>query len=251
MQFPRRGQPAPLGVLYDSSLDGGIDQVLALAMLFGFAALQQVRIPSLTHEPFQPAERGVSRCGRPILRADLAGDFVPNKIPLPIGMASTGKPVDSVPPMVSAPLAKLGADGKPGLSPRHGEAERHGRSDRADAQRADGAGRSERRRDSRRPPRRICCRCMALPGGKDWAAKKARVLSIAGGRFEGSARRSGHPSRCCRLPEAARRMARADRDGGRGAERGAAVSGETLNAIAAWAPNHPVVDAYRALKPMP
>jgi len=45
MQFSRRGQPAPLGVLYDSSLDGGIDQVLALAMLFGFAALQQVRIP--------------------------------------------------------------------------------------------------------------------------------------------------------------------------------------------------------------
>ena len=52
MQFSRRGQPAPLGVLYDSSLDGGIDQVLALAMLFGYAALQQVRIPSLTTSRF-------------------------------------------------------------------------------------------------------------------------------------------------------------------------------------------------------
>jgi hypothetical protein len=38
MQFPRGGQPAPLGVLYDSSVDGGIDQILALAMLYGFSA---------------------------------------------------------------------------------------------------------------------------------------------------------------------------------------------------------------------
>ena len=28
---------------------------------------------------------------------------------------------------------------------------------------------------------------MALPDGKEWAAKKARVLSIAGGRFDGGA----------------------------------------------------------------
>ena len=52
MQIPRRGQPAPLGVLYDSSLDGGIDQLLALAMLFGMSALQQLRIPSLTTRRF-------------------------------------------------------------------------------------------------------------------------------------------------------------------------------------------------------
>ena len=101
----RRGQPAPLGVLYDSSLDGGIDQVLALAMLFGFAALQQVRIPSLTTSRFS-LQNAAFLDVVAHFSADLAGDFVPNKIPLPIGMASTGKPVEAVPPMVSAPLAK-------------------------------------------------------------------------------------------------------------------------------------------------
>ena len=75
MQFSRRGQPAPLGVLYDSSLDGGIDQVLALAMLFGFAALQQVRIPSLTTSRLQPAECGVSRRGCQILFRGSRGRF--------------------------------------------------------------------------------------------------------------------------------------------------------------------------------
>ena len=93
MQFPRRGQPAPLGVLYDSSLDGGIDQVLALAMLFGFAALQQVRIPSLTTSRFTLQNAAFLDVVARFFAADLAGDFVPNKIPLPIGMASTGKPV--------------------------------------------------------------------------------------------------------------------------------------------------------------
>ena len=119
--------------------------------------------------------------------ADLAGDFVPNKIPLPIGMTSTGKQTDTVPPMVSVPLAKVDADGKPVYSRGIEKAERHGRSDRADAQRADGSGRSERRRDSCRRCPRISSRCMTLPGGKDWAAKKARVLSISAGRFEGNA----------------------------------------------------------------
>ena len=94
--FPRRGQPAPLGVLYDSSLDGGIDQVLALAMLFGYAALQQVRIPSLTTSRFTLQNAAFLDAVARFFAADLAGDFVPNKIPLPIGMASTGKQADAV-----------------------------------------------------------------------------------------------------------------------------------------------------------
>ena len=117
MQFPRRGQPAPLGVLYDTSLDGGIDQILALAMLFGFSALQQVRIPSLTTSRYNLKNAAFLDVVARFFAADLAGDFVPNKIPLPIGMAATGKPSDAVPPMVGVPLAKTGADGKPVTGP--------------------------------------------------------------------------------------------------------------------------------------
>src|SRR3990170_6308643 len=113
MQFSRRGLPAPLGVLFDSSLDGGIDQILALAMLFGFAAQQQLRIPSLTTSRFNLQNAAFLDVVARFFAAELAGDFVQNKIPLPIGMASTGKQADAVPPMVSVPLAKIGPEGQP------------------------------------------------------------------------------------------------------------------------------------------
>ena len=93
---------------------------------------------------------------------------------------------------------------------------------------------------------------MANPGRQGTGPpKKARVLSIAGGRFDGGA---------------ADPVIRADVAGFRkllaewptqivmaGAELNEALPfpGSSLDAIAAWAPNHPVVDAYRAFKPMP
>ena len=185
MQFPRRGQPAPLGVIYDSSLDGGIDQVLALAMLFGFAALQQVRIPSLTTSRFTLQNAAFLDAVARFFAADLAGDFVPNKIPLPIGMASTGKPAEAVPPMVSAPLAKVDADGKPvyprGVEKLNDTADPIALMRNALTAQVDQNGAVIL---AGLPANLLAL--MALPGGQDWAAKKARVLSIAGGRFDGN-----------------------------------------------------------------
>ena len=251
MQFPRRGQPAPLGVLYDSSLDGGIDQILALAMLFGFAALQQVRIPSLTTSRFNLQNAAFLDVVARFFAADLAGDFVPNKIPLPIGMASTGKQTDAVPPMVSVAARQSRRRRQAGLCPRRREAERHGRSGGADAQRADGAGRSERRRDSRRPPGES-----ALADG---AARRQGLGGEEGARAEHCRRAASTEARPIRsfapmlpgfrklLAEWPARIVMA------GAELNEALPfpGSSLDAIAAWAPNHPVVDAYRAFKPMP
>src|SRR5688572_20728958 len=118
MQFSRRGQPAPLGVVFDSSLDDGVDQILALAMLFGLAATQSVRVPSVSTSRFNLKNAAFLDLVARFFSADLAGDFVPNKIPLPIGMYSSGRQSDVVPPMVSAALTKVGPDGK---SPyRHG-----------------------------------------------------------------------------------------------------------------------------------
>ena len=42
----------PLGVAFDSSLDGEIDQVLALAMLFGFDSRRQIRLAALSTSRF-------------------------------------------------------------------------------------------------------------------------------------------------------------------------------------------------------
>ena len=250
MQFSRRGQPAPLGVLYDSSLDGGMDQVLALAMLFGFAALQQVRIPSLTTSRFSLQNAALLDVVARFFSADLAGDFVPNKIPLPIGMASTGKAVESVPPMVSAPLAKLGADGTPvyarGVEKLNDTADPIALIRNALTAQVDQNGAVIL---AGLPANLLAL--LALPGGKDWAAKKARVLTIAGGRFEGNGAdpivRTDVPGYRKLLAEWPGRIVMA------GAELNEALPfpTETLNAIASWAPNHPVVDACRAGKPAP
>ena len=52
MQAPQTQKKPPLAVLFDSSLDGDIDQVLALAMLFGLAGRQQARVASLSTSVF-------------------------------------------------------------------------------------------------------------------------------------------------------------------------------------------------------
>ena len=127
-------------------------------MLFGLSALQQMRIPSLTTSRFNLQNAAFLDVVARFFAADLAGDFVQNKIPLPIGMASTGKQSDAVPPMLAAALTKVECRGQACVSARHRETERHRRSDCADAQRAHGAEstRTARSFSRARPP--ICSR---------------------------------------------------------------------------------------------
>ena len=52
MQSPQTPAKPPLAVLFDSSLDGDIDQVLALAMLFGLEGRRQIRVAALSTSRF-------------------------------------------------------------------------------------------------------------------------------------------------------------------------------------------------------
>jgi hypothetical protein len=76
---------APLGVIFDTSLEGEIDQVLSLAMLFGFEGTRQIRVPSLSSSRFNlRTARFLDLISR-FFGGEQAGDFVVNRIPLPIG----------------------------------------------------------------------------------------------------------------------------------------------------------------------
>src|SRR5688572_5592594 len=103
----------PLGVVFDSSLDGSIDQILALAMLFGFEGRRQVRVPSLSTSRFNLRSAAFLDVIARFFGGEQPGDFVVNRVPLPIGMSTGGRQTEDVPPMISAVLAKAGADGKP------------------------------------------------------------------------------------------------------------------------------------------
>ena len=248
MQLSRRDQPAPLGVLFDSSLDGGIDQVLALAMLFGFAALQQVRVPSVSTSRYNLKNAAFLDVVARFFAADLAGDFVANKIPLPIGMASAGKPADVAPPMVSAVLTKTGVDGKPVYA--RGIEKLNDTADPVALMRNAMTGQVDQNGAVilAGPPTNLLS-LMANADARNWPAKKVRVLSIAGGRFDGNGAdpqiRADVPGFRKLLAEWPTRIVMA------GAELNDALPfpWASLDAIASWAPNHPVVDAYRAVKP--
>ena len=224
MQASPQRPPAPLGVLFDSSLDGGIDQVLALAMLFGFAATQRVRVPSASTSRYNLQNAAFLDLVARFFTADLAGDFVPNKIPLPIGMYSSGKQTDMVPPMVSAVLAKVGADGSP-VYPR-GIAKLNDTADPIALMRNALTAYTDQNAAvvlAGLPANLLSL--LALPGGKDWAGEEGARAEHCRRTIRRGCGRSGHPGGCGRLQEAAGRMAYAHRDGGRRAERGAAVSG--------------------------
>ena len=91
----------------------------------------------------------------------------------------------------------------------------------------------------------------ALPEARAWAARKASVLAIAAGRFDG-----GAPDPVVRADVAGFRKLLSDWPGPivmAGAELSDALPfpGASVDTGFTWAPNHPVVDAYRAFKPMP
>src|SRR5687768_10461597 len=254
MQFPGRGEPPPLGVLYDSSLDH-IDQILALSMLFGLSALQQVRIASLTTSRFSLQSAAFLDAAARFFAASATapsadGDLVRTRPPMPIGMASTGKQSDVMPAMLTAALTKTGPDGKPayprGIEKLNDTADpialmRNALTAQVDQNGAVVLAGASTNLNG----------LMVLPGGKEWAAKKARVLAIAAGRFEGN-----NADPIVRGDVAGYRKLLAEWPGRivmAGTELNEALPfpAAALDSIAAWASNHPVVDAVRALKPPP
>jgi mono/diheme cytochrome c family protein len=242
--------PAPLGVLYDSSLDGGIDQVLALAMLFGFSATQQIRVPSVSTSRFNLKSAAFLDVVARFFAAEFAGDFVQNKIPLPIGMYSSGRQTDAVSPMLSAALAKVDAEGAAvysrGIEKLNDTADPVALMRNALTSQTDQNGAII----LAGPPVNLLS-LMANPDGRNWPVKKVRVLSIAAGRFD-----NGPADPVIRADVAGFRKLLAEwptKIVMAGAELNEALPfpGGRLDDVAAWAPNHPVVDAYRAFKPMP
>src|SRR5688572_27232032 len=183
MQAPQTQKKPPAGVIFDTSLDE-IDHVLALAMLFGLEGRRQVRVPAVSTSRFNLRVARLLDLVARFYGGEQAGDVVVNRNPLPIGMMATGTQATSVPPMLDAVLSKAGADGK-SVYPRTLAS----LTDTADpvalirnglSAQIDGnaivilAG--------------LPANLLAVavnPDARAWVTRKARVLAIAGGRFDG------------------------------------------------------------------
>ena len=249
MQAPQTQKPPVPAVLFDTSLDADVDQVLAMAMLFGLEGQRKVRVGSLSTSRFNlRIARFIDLVAR-FYGGDRPGSVISRNSPT-IGMSTAGTQDDTVPAMLNAALLKTGADGPPVYL-----ATVQGVNDTADpvALIRNGLSAQVDRNAAvvlAGPPSNLVA-LTGLPEARAWAARKVSLLAIAAGRFDGgaadpvvSADVAGFRKLLAEWP-APVVMA--------GAELSEALPfpGASVDVISAWAPHHPVVDAYRAFRRMP
>ena len=213
MQFSGQAKP-PVGIIFDCDMATGVDDALALALLYGFDAKNECRAAAI----------GVSRhdlkaaafCEAVVRFYSGARGSVP-----PIGMAAWSPPAEPA-PMIAAASSKH----KHAVNSILDTAEPHALVRNALTAQHDGnavvvlAG----------PPTTLE-KALTLPNVKELIERKVRYLVAVGSAP------AGWPGPVVLVSE----------------ELGIALPfpGEAIDKHFAWSPAHPVVDAYRAFKPMP
>ncbi|HEY1759573.1 MAG TPA: DUF1592 domain-containing protein [Bryobacteraceae bacterium] len=242
MQAP--GQKAPLAVIYDSSFEG-IDQVLALALLFGFESARQAKIAALSVSRYNLSTAAFCDAVSRFYGGQAGGGFQPSRAGLPIGFPATGKPAGDV-PMLLAALSRKTPEDKPVY-----DSTIHKLNDTADVAAAIRNAISAQQEQNAvvvlSGPATNVAQALALPGPKDLFARRVRLLVVA----EPLSMSLGLDGD---IPAARKLFADWPTPivvAGAEASDGILFPGASIEKDFAWAPNHPVADAYRAYKPMP
>ncbi len=233
MQFRGQGKP-PMGVVFDSDMGTAIDSALALAMLYGLQGKNTLRLVSISvNNPNLEAAEFCDVITRFYL-GEPGGFFAPT----PIGLALAARMVPDA-PMVAAPLARRNAEGKPqyscGISKLNDTADPI-----AQIRNALTAQFDQNAVVVLKGPATNLAGVLDLPGARDLIARKAKFLCAADfGRNVPAARKllAAWPTPIVYA----------------GPEVGDALPfpGASIEKDFAWSPAHPIVDAYRAYKPMP
>src|SRR3954454_17883667 len=242
MQFLGQAKP-PVGIVFDSDMGTSIDTALALALLYGFDGKNEARVVSIsvTRSNLSSAAycEAVGRFYAGAVNGSFAGaGFGRN---LPVGMAIDGRIKDDT-GSVSVPLAKMNAEGKPVYV--HGI---HKHNDTAEVPALiRNAFTSQYDQNSialLAGPATNFAAVLDLPGVKDLLVRKCRYLAMTGGvniKADIKAARKLFAEWPTPIVVS-------------GADIGEAVHypASSIEKDFAWSPSHPVVDAYRAFKPMP
>lgn len=245
-----QGRP-PVGIIYDSDLGNRIDDVLALATLYGLDGKNECRVVSITiSKPSLKAAAFGEVIGR-FYSGAVSGAFNAAGRNLPIGLATEGpRPEDT--PMMKAVIDSKTAEGKPkyehGIHSLNDTAEPHAVIRNAFTSQHDQncivvlAG-----------PATNLVKVLDLPGTKSLIERKVRTLVMMGGDFSGSPTVEAN----IKADIAAARKLFAEWPGEiivSGYEVGAALRypASSIEKDFAWAQTpHPVVEAYRAAETMP
>jgi inosine-uridine nucleoside N-ribohydrolase len=248
MQTQGQEKP-PVGIIFDCGLGNSIDEALALALLYGVEGKNETRVISLSVS--KPNLKAAAFC-EAIARfygGASSGAFGAVGRTMPVGLADEGKSPEDT-PMLTVPLSKLNGEGAPLYS--------HGIEKLTDTAEVRALIRNALTQQHDQNcvvvltgPATNLARTLALPGAKDLIARKTLFLSVAGGAYP-----DGPPHFNIKADIAAARKLFAEWPTpivAAGDEIGASLlfPASSIEKDFAWAPAHPVVDAYRAYKPMP
>lgn len=233
MQGPGRTQP--VAVLFDSSLDDGIDQVLALAAILGCDSSRQARLAGLSLSRNSLQTAAFSELMVRFYRGEQPGS-APGRAAVPIGMFDLQAGEGSDPPMIAAVIHRVGPEGRP-LYPRSIEKLNDTADPVAVLRNALSAQQDQSAVVVLVGPAVNLLGLMALPEGPDLVRNKVRTLAVAS-----DPRAPGVADLIGRWPGP---LVTA------GADLDLRYPAAAIEEDFMWAPNHPVVDAWRAAGNLP
>jgi hypothetical protein len=231
MQFGGQVKP-PVGVVFDSAMGNTIDDPLALALLFGLQGKNESRVIGVCTS--KPSLSSAEFCD--VLVRFYTGEPGPFGVPMPIGLNTRGK--DSQPaPMISAVLAKP--------YPRTIHKMNDTADPVADIRNALSAQFDQNAIVVMTGPATNLAGLLALPEGKELIARKVRHLVVA--PWHGPSAPWDAAAATKLFTEWPTAIVAAPKEVGDQLLFPAAA----LDKEFAWAPSHPIVDAWRALQATP
>jgi hypothetical protein len=248
MQFQGQGKP-PVGVIFDSDMGNRIESALALALLYGLDGKNEARVVSVSTSKSNLHSAAYCEAIGRFYAGAVSGGFGAFGRTLPVGMADDGKSADDT-PMLTGPLSRQTPDGKPLYA--HGI---HKLNDTADVapliRNALTAQHDENAVIVLAGPATNLVRLFDLHGAMDWAVRKVRLLSVAIGSYP-----DGAPEPNIRADIAAAKRLFEQWPTpivACGSEIGQQLlfPEASIEKDFAWSQAHPIVDSYRAYKPMP
>ena len=238
----------PVGIVFDSDLGNQIDDVLALALLYGLDGKSECRVVATTVSKPNLKSAALSEVIGRFYAGEVSAAYAATGRTLPVGLATAGGHGEDT-PMMSV-LAKRTAEGKPAYA--HGIERIADTADPVDVMRNALSG--------QHPGNAVVvvagratnlATLLKFPYAGALIAERARLLVIAAGAYpEGKA----EPGILADIPAAKKLFA--EWPGpivAVGSEVGDALPfpGAAIEKDFAWSETHPVADAYRAYRQMP
>lgn len=248
MQLPPRAKPS-VGVVFDCDMGNGIDDALALALLYGFDGKNELRVVSVSVSKSNLKAAAFCEIMGRFYAGAVSGAFSSFARTLPVGLNDDGRMAEDT-PMLTAPLARQTEDGKPQYP--HGIEKLNDTADPvALIRNALTAQHDHNAMVVLTGPATNLARVLDLPGAREIIASKCRFLSVMGGAYP-----QGDPEFNIKadIPAAKKLFAEWPTPivaSGFNIGEKILYPGESIDRDYAWSPAHPVVDAYKAYKKMP